>query len=669
MASEESRKRLTARASVMEAKLFKTSKFEYVQTFMGRVQSSIAEGSLDEDAMGALQKGKNHQSPQQVLWEGLDLEMEDEADGEFWQDQSSEFSQFDRRLKAAEKRLDFHDQLHAEAEKEKRIGHLSIRRKGPMDTPTFHSEVKKFQAAVDQSKDIRKLVSRQVVMRDEVLVEAWNSNTKGELKSALIHLVREKKFKLLVLNCIGESAKHLGRPARVFHSFLYQMAEADSVNLGRLQRIRHSFQGFDDAEDDVVIARGSVERRGDDSECMAILITESIPFTKGAAKGSDLLPLFKDSMHNTVVLPFEIETKIVDGSLLTHGISAVLRRRLAKNILDIQPVSERIILVKLRCPGRPLAFVGLYAPAADASRESTDAFWSFVQQTYKPVKHSCITYFFGDLNARVQINSGGDEANHRIVQPAREAPTSSPKEGARGARARSVRRRRTLRPTATGVHGDGAGYRASSCEQEAAACQRLIEAQKLKLASLFCPAQTRSRMAAGARFLASATLLLLAAAQVNIFGCEFEAACADDGGLSCADGLSCYQLLTSSIDGILRPESTDPESVLPPGKTVCGVSAAAVIKSCPACDACVLPEPVLRSLRDGLDEAALVGPAGALRVATLAACASALMVAAVAAARRWGGAAPARAGRAPGAEAPQERVLLADGLEAAVTAS
>ncbi|CAK0814243.1 unnamed protein product, partial [Prorocentrum cordatum] len=323
----ESRKRLTARASVMEAKLLKTSKFEYVQTFMGRVRSSIAEGTLNEDAMDALRKGKNHQSPQQVLWKGLDLDMEDEADGEFWQDQSAEFSQFDSRLKAAEKRLDFHDQLHTEAEKEKRIGHLSIRRKGPMDIPTFHSEVKKFQAAVDHSKDIRKLVSRQVVMRDEVLVEAWNSNTKGELKSALIDLVWEKSFKLLVLNCIGESAKHLGMPARVFHSSLYQMAEADSDALGRPQHIRHSFQGFDaseyewdvraaaekDAEDDVVIARGSVERQGDDSKRMTILIAESIPFTKGAAKGSDLLPLFKDSMHNKVVLPFEIVTKIVDS--------------------------------------------------------------------------------------------------------------------------------------------------------------------------------------------------------------------------------------------------------------------------------------------------------------------------------------------------------------------
>eukprot|EP00959_Pyramimonas_sp_CCMP1952_P129896 2716507-Pyramimonas_sp.AAC.1 len=124
----------------MEAKLLKTSKFEDVQTFMGRVRSSIAEGTLNEDAMDALRKGKNHQSPQQVLWKGLDLDMEDEADGEFWQDQSAEFSQFDSRLKAAEKRLDFHDQLHTEAEKEKRIGHLSIRRKGPMDIPTFHSE-------------------------------------------------------------------------------------------------------------------------------------------------------------------------------------------------------------------------------------------------------------------------------------------------------------------------------------------------------------------------------------------------------------------------------------------------------------------------------------------------------------------------------------------------
>ncbi|CAK0867202.1 unnamed protein product [Prorocentrum cordatum] len=121
-------------------------------------------------------------------------------------------------------------------------------------------------------------------------------------------------------------------PARVFHSSLYQMAEADSDALGRPHHIRHSFQGFDaseyewdvraaaekDAEDDVVIARGSVEHQGDDSKRMTILIAESIPFTKGAAKGSDLLPLFKDSMHNKVVLPFEIVTKIVDSSLLTR---------------------------------------------------------------------------------------------------------------------------------------------------------------------------------------------------------------------------------------------------------------------------------------------------------------------------------------------------------------
>ena len=130
---------------------------------------------------------------------------------------------------------------------------------------------------------------------------------------------------------MGESAKHLDKPARTFHSILYELAESDSNNMGRPQHIRHSFQGFDtneyewdvraaaekDSEDDVVIARGSVEHVGNDSKRMSIQIAESIPFTKGAAKGADLLPLFTDQLNATVALPFEIETRVVDNSSLT----------------------------------------------------------------------------------------------------------------------------------------------------------------------------------------------------------------------------------------------------------------------------------------------------------------------------------------------------------------
>eukprot|EP00959_Pyramimonas_sp_CCMP1952_P286674 5994385-Pyramimonas_sp.AAC.1 len=66
---------------------------------------------------------------------------EDSEDGgEHWQDKSAEFSKFDSRLKAAEKRFDFHDQLHTAAEKEKGIGHLAIRREGRMDAPTLRAE-------------------------------------------------------------------------------------------------------------------------------------------------------------------------------------------------------------------------------------------------------------------------------------------------------------------------------------------------------------------------------------------------------------------------------------------------------------------------------------------------------------------------------------------------
>eukprot|EP00959_Pyramimonas_sp_CCMP1952_P085294 1783528-Pyramimonas_sp.AAC.1 len=69
---------IDSKASAMEA-LLKTSKFDDVQAFMFSVKASIAEGALDDEAMGALLKGKNHQSPQQLLWEGLDLDMEGEG--------------------------------------------------------------------------------------------------------------------------------------------------------------------------------------------------------------------------------------------------------------------------------------------------------------------------------------------------------------------------------------------------------------------------------------------------------------------------------------------------------------------------------------------------------------------------------------------------------------
>eukprot|EP00959_Pyramimonas_sp_CCMP1952_P097421 2036476-Pyramimonas_sp.AAC.1 len=104
-----------------------------------------------------------------------------------------------------------------------------------MDIPTFHAEVNKFWTAVDHVMDFWKLIARQLVRRNEVLIEASNSNATGELKSAPIELN-------------GASAKHLGKPARVFHGALYQMAESDSANLGRPMHVRHTPQGSDASE-------------------------------------------------------------------------------------------------------------------------------------------------------------------------------------------------------------------------------------------------------------------------------------------------------------------------------------------------------------------------------------------------------------------------------------
>jgi hypothetical protein len=175
-------------------------------------------------------------------------------------------------------------------------------------------------------------------------------------------------------------------------------------------------------------------------------------------------------------------------------------------------------------------------------------------------------------------------------------------------------------------------------------------------------------MALAARFLGCVTLLYLAATEVageaDILGCEFDDRCMQ-GGLSCFDGRSCHSVLEQSIDGLLHPDSasTDPASLLPPGKTVCSVSLKVVgtIPGCEGCRECTTGE-VARVLTDSWPEEE-AGPSRALSAVAFTACVSVLVAGFAVAARQLGAdAAPARS--LDYTEPQQDGAPIADGREA-----
>jgi exonuclease III len=85
----------------------------------------------------------------------------------------------------------------------------------------------------------------------------------------------------------------------------------------------------------------------------------------------------------------------------TAGVGVVIENSLVKNILDIEPVNDR--LIKLVLNGTiPITMLGVYIPQAGRPEEEKDRAYKAVEENIRKAKSKGPLYIFGDLNARIQ---------------------------------------------------------------------------------------------------------------------------------------------------------------------------------------------------------------------------------------------------------------------------
>lgn len=85
-----------------------------------------------------------------------------------------------------------------------------------------------------------------------------------------------------------------------------------------------------------------------------------------------------------------------------HGVGFLLHPETAKNLLDTQQISERIILIKLRQNQSVINYVQIYAPCNDSySDEEKDKFFETVSDTINNIPDNEELMIMGDFNGKV----------------------------------------------------------------------------------------------------------------------------------------------------------------------------------------------------------------------------------------------------------------------------
>ena len=84
-----------------------------------------------------------------------------------------------------------------------------------------------------------------------------------------------------------------------------------------------------------------------------------------------------------------------------NGVGIILGKRLVNSIIGYWPVSDRIIMVKIR--GKPfnVNIIQVYAPTQDHAHEEIEAFYEKVENVIQRIKSGEVTCIIGDFNAKV----------------------------------------------------------------------------------------------------------------------------------------------------------------------------------------------------------------------------------------------------------------------------
>jgi exonuclease III len=109
---------------------------------------------------------------------------------------------------------------------------------------------------------------------------------------------------------------------------------------------------------------------------------------------------------------FSGEQKCREG--YTAGVGFVIRNDYLQYVEDIQPINDRICILRLR-HAAPITLIGVYIPQAFRPDEEKEAVYKELTKYTKKYRHDGPTYVLGDFNARVQART--NEAEEEVIGP------------------------------------------------------------------------------------------------------------------------------------------------------------------------------------------------------------------------------------------------------------
>ncbi len=119
----------------------------------------------------------------------------------------------------------------------------------------------------------------------------------------------------------------------------------------------------------------------------------------------------KDSreMRGEYTWYFSGEKKTLQG--WTYGVGVIINNEIVKNIDDIIPITDRLIVLRLKGT-MTTTIIGTYMPQAHRPKEEKDAAYKELESQIRKYKAQGPIYIMGDMNARIQKPEGNEERRH-----------------------------------------------------------------------------------------------------------------------------------------------------------------------------------------------------------------------------------------------------------------
>ena len=98
-----------------------------------------------------------------------------------------------------------------------------------------------------------------------------------------------------------------------------------------------------------------------------------------------------------------------EGERHERGVGLILSKDATQNLLEWEPVSERIIRARFNSRWQQVTVIQCYAPTNEASEETKDNFYEELQAVLEQVPGRDVKIVMGDMNAKVDTDNTGKE--------------------------------------------------------------------------------------------------------------------------------------------------------------------------------------------------------------------------------------------------------------------